>query len=112
MDINKLKEYGANVEEGLNRCFNDKEFYLGLVNQALSDHRILSLKELIKDKKLEEAFELAHALKGMYGNLSITPLYNEIAIIVEPLRRHDDIDYSEMLDKVIKEFYRFQELNK
>ena len=110
MNIETLKEYGANVEEGLNRCFNDGNFYLMLVSEALKDERILSLESLIKDKKLEEAFELAHALKGMYGNLSITPLYLALSDIVEPLRRHEDIDYQEMLNKLVNAFNKFQEL--
>ena len=34
LTIEKLKAYGANVDEGLSRCMNNETFYLRLVNMA------------------------------------------------------------------------------
>ena len=110
MDLSKLREYGANVDEGMGRCLNNESFYLMLVDEALKDTTLLNLEGLIKEKNFKEAFELTHALKGMYGNLSITPLFNAVATIVEPLRRNEDIDYTEMIKNVMDEFNRFQAL--
>ena len=37
LTIEKLKAYGANVDEGLSRCMNNETFYLRLVNMAAND---------------------------------------------------------------------------
>ena len=37
LTIEKLREFGANVDEGMSRCMNNETFYLHLVNMALQD---------------------------------------------------------------------------
>ena len=39
MTIDKLREYGADVEDGLARCMNNEAFYLKMVDLGLSDER-------------------------------------------------------------------------
>ena len=51
---------------------------------------------------LEESFELSHALKGVVGNLALTPIYNPLVDMTEMLRAKKDVDYVEMY-KPIKE---------
>ena len=48
--IEKLKAYGANVEEGLQRCMNNEDFYLMLVNKSLANNQIPNLEEAINNK--------------------------------------------------------------
>ena len=82
LTIETLKEFGANVNEGLNRCMNNESFYLMLIGKALADNRLEQLEEQLSNKDLDGAFESAHALKGMYANLSLTPLSKPIIEIV------------------------------
>ena len=35
---------------------------------------------------MTSAFEAAHTLKGVTGNMGLTPLYDAVCTIVEPLR--------------------------
>ena len=35
LTIDYLREFGADVQDGLNRCMNEEDFYLELVNLAL-----------------------------------------------------------------------------
>ena len=98
--IDALKEMGCNVEEGLHRCMDNEDFYLMLVNKSLKDEQIVELKQSINDKNLKRGFEVAHALKGVYGNLSITPLYEVVVEITELLRKEADVDYHPYLDKI------------
>ena len=84
--IEKLKEYGANVEEGLGRCFNNEAFYLRLVGMGLADKNFDRLKEAVAAQNTAEAFEAAHALKGAIGNLSLTPLFAPLSELTELLR--------------------------
>ena len=37
LTIEKLRAYGANVDEGMGRCMNNEAFYLRLVNMAADD---------------------------------------------------------------------------
>ncbi|MBR0399690.1 MAG: hypothetical protein IJH95_02580 [Mogibacterium sp.] len=42
-----LKGLGANVDEGLNRCMNNEEFYLKMAEMALADPSFELLDELV-----------------------------------------------------------------
>ncbi len=99
LTLENLKEFGANVEEGVTRCLDDEEFYIDLVNSSISDSRIDELEELIAAGDFDKAFEVAHALKGMYGNISLTPLFKPVSEITEKLRRREQGDYSDLLNE-------------
>ena len=107
MKIDDLREYGANVDEGLSRCLNNEEFYLKLVGSMRDEDKFDALESAIEDGRLDDAFEAAHALKGVLGNLSITPLFEPVAEITELLRARTDMDYSELMDKIATQRERF-----
>ena len=86
MTIDDLRNFGANVDEGLARCFGNESFYLRLVGMGLSDANFDRLKEAMAAKNPAAAFEAAHALKGSIGNLALTPLFNPISALTELLR--------------------------
>ncbi len=98
--IESLKQYGANVEEGLKRCMNNEEFYLKLVTKAVDDASYDRLKAALDENNLDAAFEAAHALKGVSANLSLTPIYEPVYEITELLRSRTETDYSEYLKKI------------
>lgn len=99
LTIDSLRNFGADVKEGVSRCLNDESFYLDLVKSVIPDTRIDELEGYLAAKDLDKAFEVAHALKGMYGNISITPIYEPISEMTELLRARKDVDYSELLEK-------------
>ena len=100
LTIDAMKEYGANIAEGMGRCLNREDFYLRLVRKAADDKGFETLKEAIDAHDLDRAFDIAHALKGVTANLALTPLYEPIAEMVEFLRRREDIDYSKWLMQI------------
>ena len=102
--IETLKEYGADTQEGLTRCMNNEEFYIMLVNKALEDNRLGQLEQQINNGDLEAAFETAHALKGVYSNLSLDPLTKPISEITELLRVRSDADYSSLIADAKEQF--------
>lgn len=106
LTIDNLKEYGANIEEGLARCMNNEGFYIMLVNKVKQDKRLSLLEEQIGNKDLDAAFESAHTLKGMFANLSLTPLCEPINQITELLRSRTDTDYSSLLNEAKSQFER------
>ncbi len=60
---------------------------------ALDDKNFGKLNEAIGQNDKKAAFEAAHALKGMLGNLSLTPLVDPVTEITELLRAEKDADY-------------------
>ena len=113
LTIDALKDYGANVEEGLARCFNNESFYLRLVGMGLADANFDRLKENIQSGNAEAAFEAAHALKGALGNLSLTPIYDPICELTERLRGQSAVpDVGDLMKVVLEQREKALELGK
>lgn len=92
-----LRRYGADTERGLATCMGNEALYLRLVNSVPGEQRFEDLSHAILEGNLEDAFEAAHALKGVLGNLSLTPLYEKASEITELLRCGMDADYEKLL---------------
>ncbi|MBQ6335370.1 MAG: Hpt domain-containing protein [Erysipelotrichaceae bacterium] len=110
--IDALRAYGADVDKGLNLCMNNEDFYLRMVSMILNEASFDQLAKAIGDNDLEEAFKVSHALKGVSGNLALTPLYDKVEEITELLRAHTQMDYSEMLEGILKEKQALEEMAK
>ena len=108
--LDKLNQFGANTKEGLDRCMNNEAFYLRLVDKAINDDSFIKLKNELENKNFDEAFKIAHSLKGVLGNLSLTPLYDLAVEITENLRNVAEIDYFELINKLLNK--REELLNK
>ncbi len=110
LTVDKMKELGCNTEEGLGRCLNNEMFYLNLVQMGLKDEGFEKLEEVLKTNDLDKGFEIAHGLKGVIGNLAITPLYNAISEITEELRARKQIDYVPLMEKIKENREKFTSL--
>ena len=102
LTLDSLKQFGANTEEGLARCMGQEAFYIGLINKAFGDDSFERLVEAIEAKDYATAFEIAHALKGITTNLSLTPIADPISEITELLRNETDTDYSALIATIIE----------
>ncbi len=100
IDINSLREFGADVDSGLACCMNNEAFYLKLVEKSLGDPAFDNLKRAISEKDLDAAFDAAHGLKGVMGNLALTPIYDPIVEITELLRSRTDMDYNDLVEVI------------
>lgn len=104
LDIDVLRNFGANVDEGIARCMGKEDFYLMLVGKVLDDKRLTVLEQQLAEKDLDSAFETAHALKGMYSNLSLDPLTKPISEMTELLRSRTDTDYTPLIEEAKTQF--------
>ena len=77
LSVDKLKDYGADTQKGLGLCMNSEDFYLRMVSMIVEEASFETLEKAIAENDLEEGFKAAHALKGVSGNLSLTPLYEK-----------------------------------
>ena len=110
MTIDSLRNFGANVEEGLERCMGMEDFYLEMIELGLSDERFELLGKNLEANDLDEGFETVHALKGVIGNLALTPLYNTICELTEHLRHREQIDYKPLYDKLMEQRNSLKEI--
>ncbi len=101
LTIDSLRQAGVNTEEGLKRLMNNEMFYLRLVNMALDDAGFAKLSAAVENDDRKAAFEAAHALKGVMGNLSLTPLYEKISEMTELLRQEKEADYALYLREIL-----------
>ena len=97
LTIEKLRDWGADVDEALVRCLNNEAFYLRLVDKALQDSNFEKLKEAIASGDLDRAFEAVHALKGVLVNLALIPILEPVREITELLRGRKQADYAPLL---------------
>lgn len=86
MNIDSLKAFGANTDEGLARCMNDESLYLRVVGMTLEDGNFEKLKAAMDAGDAAAAFSAVHALKGTAGNVSLTPVYEPLCELTEMLR--------------------------
>ncbi|MEG0894395.1 MAG: Hpt domain-containing protein, partial [Oscillospiraceae bacterium] len=70
----KLIEYGVPFTEVMERFVNDEELYCSCFQSFLEDSSFVALSTAIQLKDYNMAFEYAHTLKGVAGNLGLTPL--------------------------------------
>ena len=100
--IEELRSAGADVETGLSRCVGNEALYLKLVGMGLGDAKFEELGTAVKAGNLDKAFELCHALKGVIGNLALTPLYEALSDLTEKLRAREEADYQAMYSNIIE----------
>lgn len=102
LTIEILNEFGVNTKEGLTRCMNNEKFYFRMLKMGLASDQFDKLGTALEEGKLDDAFEAAHALKGVLGNLALTPVYNPLAEMTELLRAGKDADYVEMYKPILE----------
>lgn len=113
MTLDDLRAYGANVDEGLGRCMGMEAVYLRLVGTIASEQNFGRLQEAIAAGDLDSAFEAAHALKGVLGNLSLTPLFDPMSELCEALRasnRQPGFDYAPLMGTITERLEQFKAL--
>ncbi len=84
--LEKLAELGVDVKDGLFRFMENKELYIRCLAKFPAQAEKCTLHNDLAAKNYESAVQSAHAMKGVTGNLSITPLYTLYTEMVNRLR--------------------------
>lgn len=85
----QLIEWGCDVKGAMARFLDDTELYESCLVRVIEDENFAKLKEAMDAKDAEETFNCAHTLKGVLANMGLTPMYNTVCSIVEPVRGGD-----------------------
>lgn len=112
LDLKELEKYGCDIKGSLERVLGDKELYFFCLNEFIKDKGFQNLGKLIEENKVEEAFGESHTLKGVAGNLGVTPIYETLTFIVEKLRKKSFDGILEDYKRLMIEFGKFEKIIK
>ena len=82
----QLEECGADVETTLKRFMNNDAIYQKFLGKFPNDPNYANLGTNLEAGAFDEAYKCEHALKGVVGNLGLTPIYEKVSTLVEELR--------------------------
>lgn len=92
MDINEFIELDSAKE----RFMENEELYKSFLFELPQRDLHAQLKAAVRSGDVEEAFQIAHKMKGIIQNLSLNLLGKEIEEKVEVLRRGENLDAEQM----------------
>lgn len=81
--------YGADYNSTMARFMGNEAMYLKFLDMLFKDDNLEKLGTALEQQDYEAAFAAAHTLKGVVGNMGLTPLFNAVCAIVEPLRKRE-----------------------
>lgn len=84
--LEHLKQKGCDIDGAMHRLLDDEELLLECIGQVLCDPAYEQLGKALEQGDAAAAFDAAHLLKGIAGNTGLTPLYQAVVRLVEPLR--------------------------
>ena len=90
--IESLRAYGADVNGALARFLGDEELYVSCLSDFLEDPCFAELGHALRAGDYARAFDCAHTLKGVAGNMGLSPLYQAVSVLVESLRSKEYAD--------------------
>lgn len=104
MNIEKLKAYGIDYDEGLERFSGNEQLYIKYLRKLLTLDTYEKMREAALKGEIQEAFELAHNLKAFVGNLSVGSFYDRLKALTEEFRAGVKKDYQEDMKKLDQEY--------
>lgn len=108
--MDALKEKGADIDGIMERFLRDEAFYANCFEEFMLDENFEALGKAILIQDYSHAFECAHALKGVAGNLGLLPLYRAVSEIVSAIRAKEYGALDALYQTVISERDSFSSL--
>lgn len=106
-----FEEYGADYKKTIARFMGNEKMYMKFLDMLFKDPSMEKLGEALKERNYEEAFTVAHTLKGVAANMGLDPLLERVCVIVEPLRLGEAReDYPAIYQEIEEEFQRVEGL--
>ncbi len=103
--IEELKELGVDVEDAVQRFMGNEGLFTRMVKKLPPSIKDLHVVDYVEKGDYETALNNAHTLKGVMGNLSVTPLFNAYNDAVALLRENKP----EEAKKRVEEIFPVQE---
>lgn len=101
-----LEEGGINVEEAMQRFMNNEKLWTKFLKKFKADLSYENLVKAIEEKEWNKAFEAAHTLKGITGNLALSKLHDLVSRQTDYLRgENNDFEAAVAMMPEITEVY-------
>lgn len=84
--LEEMQKDGIDVNSAMERFMNNEEMYRAFLHQLPEEETYRNMLNEICAKNTSRAFDEAHKLKGILGNLALVEAYNVLYDIVEILR--------------------------
>lgn len=81
-----MEKAGIDVADALGRFMDNEALLLKFMGRFPQDKNFSQLREAMNSGDTVRAFEAAHTLKGVAGNLAMTELFQQVSLLVEDLR--------------------------
>ncbi len=100
--IEELKSLGTDTDDALVRFMDNSALYERMLKKLPKVIEEAPVMQYVESGDLDTALANAHTLKGVVGNLSITPLYNNYTEIVKLFREEKSEKAKELLIDTVK----------
>lgn len=106
-----LEQHGFDIDGTMKRFLNNETLYKKCLKKFLDDESMDKLKTAYAEGNTEEAFKIAHTMKGFVSNLGMNKLYHLLIPMVEKLRDGHVPAQEELtaLEDVYREMYELIE---
>lgn len=96
-----LERHGIDYTDAIERFCGNEALYERLACKYLDDTHFDALAHALDEEDVERAYQEAHGLKGVAGNLSFSALYQAVSEISETLRE-GDVAHARMLFPAVR----------
>ncbi len=93
---------GADTNDGMTRCMGKPELYERMLKKLPKVVEEAPVMPYVQSGDLDTALSNAHTLKGVVGNLSLVPLFNNYTEIVNLFRDAKPEKATELLAETLK----------
>ena len=100
-----LQDYGMDVDSTTARFGGNESLMMRFLTGFSKDPTMQSLRDAVAAADREAMKVAAHSLKGLTGNLGLTPLFEASTTLMNTLRQTED-DVSDLYDMVCDEYDR------
>ena len=99
--LNELQVFGVDIQDGLKRFVNNAALYEKMLKKFPAAAKAQESLSFLEAGDVETAIAHVHTLKGMTGNLSLTPLFTAYTEILGLLRAGDNASAKALLVKTL-----------
>ena len=100
-----LINLNTDYEGALERFVGNDALYQKFLLKFLDDKNFSGLKESLKQNNISSAFQYAHTLKGVVGNLGLNLLYTTTQPLVELLRLNQIEGTKELMNTLEHDYH-------
>lgn len=92
--LEAMRAYGMDVDATIERYGGNEDLLLKHIRRFPSDASFTALMQAMETEQREAVKVACHTLKGVSGNLGLTPLFTAACDMMAILRRDDQADLS------------------